>query len=230
MRSTTAGVVAGLVALALAPAAPAQAPVTEVGANGNAFTGGLSFTPAELTIPVGGIVRWKNTDFLVPHTATEDHGLWDLGGDYGGTPANPPGFAPNTTVERPFEAGTHRYHCAVHPEDMRGTVAVAPELALERARVRSRRRTRSGRRRLVTVVSVAARWASAEPAEGLVFDVQRRRAGSEEWIPFRDGTRDGAGSFRSGRSPVTWEVRARMRRADDADAATDWSPIAQIAG
>ena len=229
MRRTLAGAVA-LAALAFAPGAAAQEPATEVGANGNFFTGGLSFTPADVAVPVGGIVRWKNTDFLVPHTATEDHGLWNLTGDYGGTPANPPGFGPGESVERPFEAGTHRYYCAVHPEDMRGTVSVAPALALERRRTRSRRRTRGGRRRVITVVSVSVRWAAAEPADGLAFDVQRRRAGSESWIPFRDGTREPGGSFRSGRSPVTWEVRARLRRADDAEAATDWSPVVQIAG
>lgn len=247
MRRATGGciaLVAGL-ALGLAPGAAGQygyelpqqqqpeqggaEPAAEVGANGNVFTGGLSFTPPEVTVPLGGIVRWENTDFLVPHTSTEDHALWDLGGDYGGTPANPPGYGPGETVERPFEAGTHRYYCRVHPEDMRAVVAVAPELAVERKRVRSRRRTRRGRRRTVIVASVVARWSVAEPAEALAFDVQRRRAGSEDWIPFRDGTRETTGSFRSGRSPVTWEVRARLRRADDAEAATDWSPVAQIA-
>jgi plastocyanin len=250
MRRATGGciaLVAGL-ALGLAPGAAGQygyelpqqqqpeqggaEPAAEVGANGNVFTGGLSFTPAEVTVPLGGIVRWTNTDFLVPHTSTEDHALWDLGGDYG-IPANIApgnmGYGPGETVERPFEAGTHRYFCRVHPDTMKAVVAVAPELAVDRQQVRSRRRTRSGRRRLVTVVSVVARWSVAEPAEGLAFDVQRRRAGSEEWIPFRDGTRETTASFRSGRSPVTWEVRARLRRADDAEAATDWSPVAQIA-
>lgn len=228
MRRTGAGAIAALASLALAQAAAAQAPATEVGANGNVFTGGLSFTPAEVTVPVGGIVRWKNTDAFVPHTSTEDHGLWDLGGDYG-TPGQT-GYAPGETAERAFEAGTHSYYCRIHPEDMRGTVAVAPELAVQRRRVRSRARTRQGRRRVVTRLTVTARWAAAEPAEGLAFDVQRRRAGTENWIPLRDGTRETSATFRGGRAPATWEVRARLRRADDPGAATDWSPAAQVSG
>jgi plastocyanin len=58
-----------------APAQPEGQPAASVNANGNAFTGGLSFTPFSVTVPVGGVVRWTNTDMLVPHTATEDHGL-----------------------------------------------------------------------------------------------------------------------------------------------------------
>ena len=228
MRPTAAGAVVGLAVLALVPAAAAQAPVAEVGANGNVFTGGLSFTPAELTVPVGGVVRWKNTDFLVPHTSTEESGLWDLGGDYG-LPGQT-GYGPGETVERTFEAGTHLYYCRIHPEDMRAVVAVAPELVVQRRRVRSRRRTRSGRRRVVTQLTVAARWAAAEPAEGLAFDVQRRRAGTEDWIPVRDGTLETAAAFRGGNAPAAWEVRARLRRADDPQAATEWSPVAQISG
>ena len=71
---------------------------------------------------------------IVPHTATEDHGLWDLAGTYGQTPANPAGFAPGTTVERPFEAGTHHYYCRVHPQQMKGVVAVPVKLASARYR------------------------------------------------------------------------------------------------
>src|SRR3954467_11587747 len=106
MRRALAGIVA---AVALAAPAAAHASTTEVGANGNVFTGGLSFTPAKLTLAVGGAGRWRKTDNVVPHTATEDHGLWDLTGDYGSTPANPPGFGPGETRERVFEAGTHNY-------------------------------------------------------------------------------------------------------------------------
>jgi plastocyanin len=228
--ATAAGIAACV--LTIAPAAWAQEsqPDAEVAAAGNVFTGGLAFEPAEVTVPVGGVVRWTNTDFLVPHTATEDHGLWDLGGDYGQTPANPPGFGPEMSVQRAFEAGTHAYFCRVHPEDMRGTVTVAPALALERRRVRRTRRTRSGRRvvRRFTVRVLEARWASAAPAEGLVFDVQRRRAGGD-WVAFRDGTTEPAGSFTASRGG-DFEVRARLRAAGSSEAATGWSPAAQASG
>src|SRR3954452_20693865 len=132
MRRGLAGTVA---VVALAAPAAAQAATTEVGANGNVFTGGLSFTPAKLTLAVGDTVRWRNTDNVVPHTATENHGLWDLGGDYGQTPANPSGFGPGETVQRRFEAGKHSYYCRVHPTQMRGRIDVAPTLAVSRVRV-----------------------------------------------------------------------------------------------
>src|SRR5205823_1301278 len=94
----------------LAQSEDPNAPTIHVDANGNAFTGGLSFTPDHVTARIGQVVEWTNTDFLVPHTATEDHGLWDLGGTYGQTPANPSGFGPGMSVSRPFEAGTEHYY------------------------------------------------------------------------------------------------------------------------
>src|SRR4051812_35820900 len=139
MRRGLAGTVA---VVALAAPAAAHASTTEVGANGNVFTGGLSFTPAKLTPAGGDTLRWRNTDNVVPHTATQDHGLWDLTGDYGSTPANPPGFGPGETRERVFEAGTHSYFCRVHPTQMRGTISVAPTLAIQRVRVRVKRKRR----------------------------------------------------------------------------------------
>src|SRR3954452_22736266 len=185
MRRAIAGIIAGA---ALAVPAAADAATTEVGANGNVFTGGLSFTPAKLTLSVGDAVRWRNTDNVVPHTATEDHGLWDLTGGYGATPANPSGFGPGETRQRVFEAGTHDYYCRVHPTQMRGTIAVAPTLAVQRVRVKIRRKrkpvtTRKRRRRARTkVISyVVAVWAQASPAQGQAFDVQRARPGGG-WI------------------------------------------------
>jgi plastocyanin len=232
MRRLIAGIIAGA---ALAVPAAADAATREVGANGNVFTGGLSFTPANLTLSVGDAVRWRNTDNIVPHTATEDHGLWDLAGDYGATPANPSGFGPGETRERVFEAGTHDYYCRVHPTQMRGTIAVAPTLAVQhvRVKIRSKRKpvtTRKRRRRVRTkVISyVVAVWASASPAEGLVFDVQRARAGGG-WIPLGTATRNTNARFRVARGS-TWLVRARLRSAADASKATGWSPPAGIRG
>src|SRR3954470_8312802 len=194
MRRAIAGIIAGA---ALAAPASAAAATTEVGANGNVFTGGLSFTPARLTLSVGDTVRWRNTDNVVPHTATEDHGLWDLTGTYGATPANPAGFGPGETRERVFEAGTQAYYCRVHPTQMRGTIAVPPTLAVQRVRVRVKRKRRRApaagrkRRRARTklITYVVAVWAPGSPAAGLAFDVQRARPGGG-WIPLATGTRD----------------------------------------
>jgi plastocyanin len=192
----------GSAAATLALAAPAAAATHEVGANGNAFTGGLSFTPAEVAGGVGDVVVWTNTDAVVPHTATEDHGLWDMTGSYGGTPVNPPGFGPGETRERTFEAGTFNYFCEVHPDDMRGMIAVAPTV----------KRLAHGKRRLRVT------WAPGPPADGQVFDVERRRAG--EWKTVRDGTTEAKAKFAGKRGAF----RARLRSASDPSAASDWSP------
>ena len=82
--------------------------------------------------------------------------------------------------------------------------------------------------RRFTVRVLEARWAAAAPAEGLVFDVQRRRAGGD-WVAFRDGTTEPAGSFRASRGG-SFEVRARLRAAGSSEAATGWSPAAQASG
>lgn len=203
-------------------AAPAHAD-TEVSANGNVFTGGLSFAPADVALKVGETVTWRNTDSFVPHTSTENHGLWNLTGSYGATPANPPGYAPGAVVGRVFEAGTHRYYCQVHPADMKGTVAVPVALAKRTERVRRRRH--AGRRRFKRVTFVVAAWASGPPGKGLVFDVERRIGSGTPWKPLRTGTREASARFRAGIPGTPWELRARLRR-DGSQDATDWSPVA----
>lgn len=204
-----------LVAGVLAASSPAQkydappgeesAPAAEVDANGNAFVpGSLGFDPEKVRVPVGGLVRWTNTDEFVPHTSTEDHGLWDLGGEYG--PPGTQGYGPGESVERAFEAGTHHYYCEVHPDDMKAVVEVP--VTLKPARNRRAR----------------AVWSPAAPEDGLVFDVQRKRRGA--WRTVRDGTRTRKATFRRGSRH--WRVRARLRSADDETRATDWSPVAFI--
>ena len=200
---------------------PAQPPVL-VDAAGNPFTGGLAFEPATVSVTVGRMVQWTNTDFLVPHTATEDHGLWDLGGTYGVPVVSPSGFGPGATVSRQFEAGTHRYFCEVHP-DMKAVVVVPVDLRLFGLR---QRRTRTHERPRV-LRYVAATWAAAAPASGQAFDVQLHR-GDAAWQTVRAGTRELGMVFRAGEGGTRWQVRARLRKADNAGAATDWSPAATI--
>jgi plastocyanin len=252
MRGRLTGVavaVCAACALPLATASGQSGGVVEVTANGNAIydQSNLAFRPASVTARVGQTVRWTNTDVVVPHTATEDHGLWDLAGSYGMTPVNPPGFGPGTTVQRVFEAGTHLYHCRVHPMQMHGVVAVPVELSSRRVvhstqvtrkiKVRTHRRDRRGRRIVrirkvrvtirTTTAFVAAVWASGPPAEGEVFDVQRRLADGA-WETFASGTRTASGQFVSGGPGKMWSVRARLRSASDADKATDWSPVVSV--
>jgi plastocyanin len=210
-------------AIGLLPVSAAHAQTT-VEAQGNAFTGGLAFAPKDVSTAIGGVVRWTNVDVLVPHTATEDHNLWDLDGTYGQTPANPPGFGPGDSRERPFEAGTHRYFCEVHPEEMRGTVAVPAKLEPASTVTETKPSGKSRKRRRVRVT-----WAPAPPAEGLGFDLEIRR-GEGPWRAWRNGKRAASGTFRTQASKVPWSVRARLRRIGDSQAATDWSPVVTIQG
>lgn len=220
--STRVAWAAGVAAAALcATPAHGQSPAADVKAEGNAFTGGLRFDPDEVRVGVGQVVRWTNTDELVPHTATEDHGLWDLTGTYGQTPANPAGFGPGETRERVFEAGTQSYYCKVHPAQMKGVVEVPARVAaastvIEKKGSKSRRRRR-----------ILATWASAAPADGLVYDVEIRRGGGD-WRRWRDGTVRASGTFRTQAAKAPWSVRARLRSASDEKAATGWSPVAAI--
>jgi plastocyanin len=214
------GVVGLLFALPASTAGgDAQQPSADVKAEGNAFTGGLKFDPPKVRVKVGQVVRWTNTDDFVPHTATEDHSLWDLTGTYGETPANPPGFGPGETRQRAFEAGTQHYYCKVHPNQMSGVVAVPVTLAVKKGPTKNGHKTR----RLILT------WASAAPAGGEVFDVQVMRAGGK-WKNFRTGTRKRSGKRGTQGKKVAWSVRARLRRADDKQRATGWSPVASIMG
>ena len=211
MGSRTAVVLTALLLGVLAGSSLAQeetAPDAEVNANGNAFVpGSLNFDPDRVRVAVGGIVRWTNTDDVVPHTSTEDHGLWRLSGEYG--PPGSQGYGPGESVERPFEAGTHHYYCEVHPDDMRAVVEVPVTL------------TKTGRRR------AAAVWSKSAPAEGLVFDVERRRNGGP-WRILLEGTSDRRTTFRLGPKGTRSRMRARLRSAEDEAKATDWSPVASI--
>jgi plastocyanin len=227
VRRIVAGVATG-VALAV-PAGAGAAEPTTVDANGNAFTGGLNFSPRDVSVPIGGVVRWTNRDVLVPHTATEEHGLWNLTGTYGGTPLNPPGFGPGDSAERVFEAGTTKYFCEVHPVEMRGTVAVPVTLALDKRDVRRKikRKGRRTRTKRIVVRSVVATWAVQPPANGHVFDAEIRR-GDGPWQPFASGTRQvGARTGALKKGTVT-HVRARLRSATEPAKATDWSPDASV--
>jgi plastocyanin len=209
------GVLLALPALATGAGKPAA----EVKAEGNAFTGGLAFSPPKVSVKVGQIVRWTNTDEVVPHTATEDHGLWNLTGTYGKTPANPPGFGPGESRQRVFEAGTQHYYCKVHPQQMKGVVAVPVTLAVKPGPIKNGHTTRR----------VVITWASAKPVAGQAFDVQVMRAGGK-WTAFRTATRDASGKLTTQGQKVTISARARLRKANDKSQATGWSPTAKIQG
>lgn len=73
---------------------------------------GFSFLPAKITVKQGDSVVFRNDDTRV-HTATLDSGERDTGG-----------LAPGETRELTMPTmGSHRYHCARHPQ-MAGTIIV----------------------------------------------------------------------------------------------------------
>jgi len=211
LRYGIAAVLVGVLLAVPVGAAGDAKPADEVNAEGNAFTGGLKFGPAKVSVKVGQVVRWTNTDFLVPHTATEDHQLWNLTGTYG--PPGIMGFGPGESRQRVFEAGTQHYYCQVHPQQMHGVVAVPVALSV--------RKGSNGTRALVM------RWASRAPVKGEAFDVQVKRGGGK-WTTFRRDTRSASAKLTRQGKKTTFSVRARLRDAKDATRATGWSPVATV--
>jgi plastocyanin len=205
----------GLAALGslLISAGPAAA-ATDVDAAGNPFTGGLAFDPANVRVVAGDVVSWTNTDFLVPHTSTEDHQLWELSGSYG--PPGTTGYGPGETVARRFAAGTWSYFCEIHPDAMKGTVAVPVKLAVRKP---ARRRGARARLRVIAV------WGAEKLPAGQVFDVQRRVKG--RWKTVRNGTGRLRGSF-GAKAGQTLRFRARVRRTTAPTASSGYSPVARI--
>lgn len=182
-----------------------------VDANGNPFSGGLGFDPSRVRVKVGQSVRWTNTDTIAPHTATEDHRLWRLGGDYG--PPGTTGFGPGKSVQRRFAAGTWSYFCEIHPADMRGVVAVP-------VRLRSAPARRPGR------FLVSAVWSRLTLPAAQVFDLQER-IGAGPWKTVRSGVRALQGTF-AAREGQLLGFRARVRRTTPPTAGSGYSPVARV--
>jgi plastocyanin len=219
-------------------AAHAQAPITDVQADGN-FLGvpePLRFDPRDVTVPLGGIVRWTNTDAFVPHTATEDHGLWNQTGTFGATGATPPGFGPGETRQMAFAASTWSYFCEVHPADMKGTVTVP--LRVDDRPAKGKKRKKKGKRRAAVakrkgkrkrptpLFEVVGTWGPAALPRGQVFEVQRSLGDR----PFATVLTTSApeGSFKGGPAGTPVRVRVRVRADNDPSRAAGYSPVSTI--
>jgi plastocyanin len=74
---------------------------------------GISFDPADITVPVGATVVWTNED-AVDHTTTADDDAWDSG-------VVATGESFDFTFDEP---GTYTYLCEIHPAVMQGTITV----------------------------------------------------------------------------------------------------------
>jgi plastocyanin len=71
----------------------------------------LEFLPATITVKVGDVIEWSNTDFIA-HTATARSGAWNVQIEAGAT-------ATFTVTQ----AGTIVYFCKYHP-NMTATLVV----------------------------------------------------------------------------------------------------------
>ncbi len=102
-----------LIGVAAAQSAARAAPAGQAAAQGGVTIHDFSFTPAEITVAVGGTVTWTNQD-RATHTATSP-GAWDTGR-----------LAPGQSATQRFDTpGVFEYFCAIHPR-MRGRVIVEP--------------------------------------------------------------------------------------------------------
>jgi len=86
---------------------------------------GLMFSPASVTIPVGGTVRWRNTGSVL-HTVTS--GTGSAASANPGALFDDMSLGPGATFEFTFTtAGTQPYFCRIHEfMNMKGTVVVTP--------------------------------------------------------------------------------------------------------
>jgi plastocyanin len=79
------------------------------------IAGGMSFSPAVVTVKVGQKIGWKNTDSTT-HRMVDNGGAFDSG-------SLGPGSA--STIITMNTAGSFPYHCSIHPT-MTGTITVTP--------------------------------------------------------------------------------------------------------
>lgn len=73
------------------------------------------FAPELITVPAGTTVTWTNSDKFTHTVRLLDDGNEVLK------------MSPGESVSFTFtEPGAHRYDCSLHPQNMRGSVAVTP--------------------------------------------------------------------------------------------------------
>lgn len=109
----TAAVVAGLVAVTSGRGTDPVSVTPRNSADALIAARDRSFDRADIEVPAGTTVEWRNAGTHVHHLVRELGGV-TIGEDL------PPGRAETATFDR---AGTFSYYCTIHPE-MRGTVTV----------------------------------------------------------------------------------------------------------
>jgi plastocyanin len=169
-------------------------PVTNVAVSDNAFT------PSDLSIALGGSVRWSRAA-----GSTGNHNVTEVGGIF-------TSGAPTTgTIEytRTFSAGTFHYWCAIHTTGMQGYVRVKAKTGAA-----------------PTGLPFTVTWASATTNTGTLFDVQYK-IGAGAWTNWKVDTTSFKGVFGKSGSPVTVVAGTKytFRVASQSGTATSlWSP------
>lgn len=178
---------------------------------GDPLTGSQAFKQPVNEAAVGDEVRFANTSRSTAYDVVERSGLFALA------------IAPRGEARRVLEAGTHHVHEPAYSDAMFAVIRVPPDADLRR-KVVIRRNKRKIRTRKVVRTAVV-RWASAPPAVGHAFDVERRRGGAGPWEAWHTATSTTGGRF-SVRAGESWRVRVRTVSADARGA---WSPAATVA-
>jgi plastocyanin len=108
---------AALGIVVLTGCSPAAAtPTTPVATTQVDLPASYRFVPAAITVSPGATVTWTNNDHFTHNVQLLD----------AGPPATPLELRPGASATFTFAtAGTYRYQCSLHPQDMQGTVIVA---------------------------------------------------------------------------------------------------------
>ena len=156
------------------------------------------FAPVDAVVAQGQSVEFTNFGRVL-HDARDGTGLDLFTTGY----LEPPETA---TIGPLPGAGVYRYYCTFHPE-MVGRVRVP---------------VRASHTRVPAGSPVTVRWAASRASTGLVFDVQRRRPGTDRFVDWRTGVTAGSARFWPSVRGL-WAIRARVRQ-QPGDASSDWSP------
>ena len=163
-----------------------------------------SFTPKNVRIAVGDLVRWSRAG-----DAFGEHNVRQINRNpifYSGAPTSNSAFS----FRRRFSAGVFRYKCDVHGLIMSGVVNVP--VAIGRA---------------PAGLNFGVRWANGRTNTGTRFDVQFR-VGSGKWRKWRTDTKTKVGVFGRGGRPVQvgdgkrYSFRARSQKKKSE---SKWSPV-----
>jgi len=117
-RAAAAGAVAALIALSLAGCSSASgAGASPVATTTVDLPPSYRFAPTAIVVTPGSTVTWTNHDHFTHSVAFLD----------GALPTDPLVMEPGQSVTFTFPtAGTFQYQCHFHPQNMKGSVAVAP--------------------------------------------------------------------------------------------------------